>query len=63
MFDLALVMAFTLAVLLFVAAFGLRGSWRIVWRMAVLGVAIICIELTLIQAAPIVGRWAMEVAK
>ncbi|MGW2951565.1 hypothetical protein [Streptomyces eurythermus] len=61
--DIALIMFAALGALLLIVSFPLRGSWRFVWRMAVLGTAVICAELTIIRLAPDVGGWVVEVVK
>ncbi|MEU7323357.1 hypothetical protein ABZ682_22820 [Streptomyces griseoviridis] len=63
MLDIALTMLLVLAVLLLIASVGLRGLWRFVWRMAVMGVAVICVELTVIYLLPGARDWIMEVTK
>jgi hypothetical protein len=52
-----------LAVVVLVATAGMRDGWRIAGRLTVLGLAVCAVELAIIQSAPSVGAWIVEVAK
>ncbi|MGY3199779.1 hypothetical protein [Streptomyces sp. TE5632] len=57
MVDLALIMLAVLAGLCLIVIVSMRGGWRIAGRMAVLGIAVICVHLAVIRLAPTVGDW------